>query len=175
MKITCSITIEEYVEAHYRLAGMVGTLKKALWTGLLLAPLIFLFTYLVIDRSAYGIVLGTGATLAYALFHVLYYGKMIRRQIRKMLVKSMGTDRPVETEFEVTEERVTVRRMGQEFSTGWEGIVRVEEREDALELILEPAGIVRVPRRIFRDRDEYAAWKSWTEERAGGGHPVSPA
>jgi hypothetical protein len=175
MRITCDSTIEESVEANYRLAEMVGSVKRVLWTGLLMAPLIFLFTWLVIDSSTYGIVLGTGATLAFALYHVKSHGRMIRKQLRRMLVKSMGTDQPVETEFEVTEGRVAVRRMGQEFSTGWEGIVLVEEREDALELLMEPAGIVRIPRRIFRDPDEYAAWKSWIEERAGGGRPVSPA
>jgi hypothetical protein len=175
VKFTCDSTIEETTEANFRLAEMVGTVRKMLWTGLLLAPLVFLFTYFVLDRSTYGLVLGTGATLAFAVYIFLNHKNMCRKQFRKMLVKSMGTDQPVPSEFELTDEKVTVRRQGQEFTSGWEGIVRLEEREDALELIMEPLGIIRIPKRVFSDPEELAALRGYMEERIGGRGPVSPS
>ena len=175
MRIVCDITMDETVEANFRLAEMVGTVRKMLWTGLLLSPTIFIFSLLILPRSAYGLILGMAATAGFVVYHLSSYRRMCRKQIRKMLVKSMGTDQPVESVFELRDDRITVSRMGQEFSTGWDGVVRIADADDALEMILEPAVIIRLPKRMFADVTEMSSWRAFMEARAGGGSPVSPA
>jgi hypothetical protein len=166
--------MEEVVEASYRLAEMVGTVRKMLWTGLLLAPFIFLITYFIWDRSSVGFVIGIVATVLFAIWHLLSYRDQCRRQIRRMMKKALGTDQPVPCEFELTGDHVIFRKQGTEFRFDWDRIVEVVDTDDAIELITEPAGIVRIPRRIFRDGEQLASWTAFIRDRTGDG-PISPS
>ena len=81
-----------------------------------------------------------------------------RKKLRKIVIKMLETDQPIASEFELESDWLIFRRSGTEIKFSWSGIVEVLDKEDCIEVIMKPLGIMRIPKRIFDSAQEMQAW-----------------
>jgi len=159
MKKAFEVTIEESVDAQFRLAELAGTVKLQKLVGFALAPLVFLALYALFPACAGLKFVPAGfGTLVFLLLQWFLSEWQLRKQMRKMLVKTLGTDRPVPGEYEVDEQGLAFRKMGQEVRFAWSGVVEINETDAAIELVTKPTGVAMIPKRIFSDAGEAEEW-----------------
>lgn len=164
MKKAYDSRIEEAVEAHFRHAQQLGLLRKIKWFGLIASPIIFLLVSVFLDDPAAKLVVGGSAALLYIPFHLSSYQQQYRKRIHKMLVKALGTDQPVPSEFEVDDHGLAFRRQGQESRFSWASVQSLKNTDDYIELTMQPTGIAVIPKRIFADPAELQTWLVFMEE-----------
>ena len=167
MKKEYESTIEEAVEAHFRVAEHLGTIRKLKWIGLIVAPGIFIALFFLIDYLAAKLVVGGSAALLFILYYLTTYEKDYRKRIRKMLVKALGTDQPIRTECEIDEHGLAFRKMGQEIRFSWANVKVLNETTKYLEIMMEPTGIAIIPKRIFAEPEEIHKWIEYIEDHKG--------
>jgi len=152
MKIKYESTIEEAIEAHLRLMALSKTLRKMKWEGLLFVPIIFIAVYFIFPGKVVFKI--SYAILTSAIFIPLYlssYKRTIKKRIRKLLIESLGTDKPVPAEFEFTDDGLIFRRLGAEVKFRWNTPWEINEDEKILEFIFENKSIAVIPKRIFEN------------------------
>jgi hypothetical protein len=167
MKKGYNSTVEEAVEAQYRIAECRGTVRKLKWIGLLAIPVSFLTSFLLLDNPAQRLICGAVASGLYILYHLSTYRKRYRKRIRKILVKMLGTDQPIPSEYEINESGLIFRQSGHEVRFSWDNVQSINRTADSIELLMAPAGIAIIPKRIFENPAEWREWIKFIEVKVG--------
>lgn len=168
MKKAYDSTIDEAVAAGYRIARHCGAIRKQRWMGLFFLPVAFLLFYLLPPYSTdVKLIMATLMTLVVAAAHLLSIGPLVRHNIRKTLVKAFGTADPIPAEYELTDDALVFRKLGQELRLSWQSVVRVDDSPQSLDVYTEPTGLAMIPKRIFTDDDELNEWREFIEQRMG--------
>jgi hypothetical protein len=167
MRIEYRATIDEAIAAHLRLMALSKTARGIKRMGLMFAPLILVLLYLTLPGEASGrLVFSVIAAAVFVPLYFLFCKLFLRRNTRRLLVESLGTDEPVPSEYEFTEDGLTFRQMGTEIGFRWDNIAQINEREEALEFITRNKGLAMIPKRVFRDEDHIREWLDFARERA---------
>ncbi len=165
MKKNYDSTIDEAVYAHFRLAGLAGTISQYKWYGLVWTPVIFIAMYSILPSTQLvRVVSASLISLAFVLLHLSTYKIGLRKRIRKMLVKAMGTDKPVPCEYEMDEDGLVFRKMGQEMKFSWTRVTVLIDTVDSIEVIMDPTAIAIIPKRIFTEPAELQEWIAFIED-----------
>lgn len=168
MKKTYESTIDEAVGAYFRIAEMAGAVRKQLWYGffwvLIIPPVVYaMFEQPYYPRLAMPIVFAVVLTGV----HLLTYRDQFRKHIRKSLVKTLGTDQPTPSEYEIDEDGLVFRKMGQEIRFSWGNVTEVIKTTDSIEVHMRPSGIAILPKRIFESGQELQDWLTFIENHRG--------
>jgi hypothetical protein len=107
------------------------------------------------------------ACIIFVPVHVLTFERSYRRRLRKALVKAMGTDQPIPTEYEIDEAGLVFRKQGQEVRFSWGNVRELRDTGEWLELVMEPKGVALIPKRAFGSPGEQWQWVSHLEEHTG--------
>lgn len=165
MKKIYESTIDEAVYSHFRLAGLTGTVSQYKWYGLIWAPVLFIVMYSILPSSQLLRVASASLiALVFILLHLATYKIGLRKRIRKVLVKTLGTDQPVPSEYEIDENGLVFRKMGQELKFSWTSVTVLIDTVDSIEVIMEPTGIAIIPKRIFTEPAELQEWIAFIED-----------
>ena len=164
MKIAYESTIEEATDATFRMAELIGSLRTQMWSGLVVAPFIFIVLFLLIDEPVARLVLGVMSTALFVVYWFSDYKNRFRKRIRKMLVKALETDKPLPSEYELDENGLAFRKAGQEVRFAWNNVVAIMETANAFEVIMSPTGIAIIPKRIFSSSDQQRTWIVYIQE-----------
>jgi hypothetical protein len=158
-RIAYEATIEERVAAQIRLYEVSGLMKRQRWLPLVLAPIGAGACYLV-SPGPPGLRISAALFFAvvYSGIHLLIYRTELKRQIRKLLARQLKTTAPIPSEYEISDKGIVFRQLGMEVGFDWRAVEGIEEVDDAIEFVVSPAGISRVPVRIFRDAAERSSW-----------------
>lgn len=167
MKLQYKATIDEAVSAHLRLMELSKTIRGMKRLGLLFVPLTFMLLYLTLPgedsaKLAFSIV----AALVVAPLYLFFCSRFVRWNTRRLLLESLGTDEPVPSEYELTEEGLVFRQLGTEIGFRWDSVVEINERREALEFITENKGLALIPKRIFPDESQMKEWLEFGRRRA---------
>lgn len=158
-RISFESTIEERVEAHMRLYQLTGMLRRQLMLPLVIAPAGGLACFFILQGTAeWRLFFAILFALAFSAIHLAFYKQELRRQVRRMLARQLGTSLPVPSEYELSNRGVTFRQGGMEITFRWGSVREVLDAGDAIEVIVHPTGISRIPKRVFRDAAEERAW-----------------
>lgn len=164
MKKKYDSTIEEAIEASFRLAEVLGTLKKIMWFGLAWVPLIWFLIFIIYPRpSMEKWMVCIIFTVLFIPIHMFTYKNLFRRMSRRFIIKSLGTDQPVPTEYELTGEHLIFRQQGRELRLSWPNVKKFTETAEAIEIITQPPGIALIPKRIFQNQEEVRQWISFIQ------------
>ena len=175
MKKEYNATLDEVVHANFRLTELAGTVSKQKWFGFVWLPIIFLVIYCIIPRNQIeSLILACIASLVYIPVHLLTYKNQIRKQLRKAMIKALGTDQPTPCEYELTQEGFLFSTMGQELRCSWRNVTQLVETADSLEIIMKPTGIAIIPKRIFSDPSELQQWMMFIDQHKEADNPSAP-
>jgi len=164
MKKTYHTTIEESIETHFRIAELLGTVRTLKWIGLVVAPIIPISLFFLIDNLAASLIIGVTAAGLFVLHHLSTYKKNVRKRIRKTLVRAMGPDEPVPSEYEMDESGLVYKALGQEIKFSWSNAQDFTCTGDSIEIIMAPIGIAMIPNRIFENTREFDQWMKFIED-----------
>lgn len=164
-------TFGEAVKTHYRFAELAGVVAKQKWSGLILSPILFLsffgLTYGVYKGDWMESLVGSGlVTVLYISIYLMIYKTIYRRHLRKFVTKTQGNG-TVSCEYEIDETGLTFRKKGQQILFSWGGVKSVNDTNDAVEVIVEPLGVARIPKRIFPEPAELQEWVEYIKSHAG--------
>lgn len=151
-------TIDEAVNANFRLAEITGNVSRQKWYGLALTPVFFVILFFVFDELFLQYVAGGIFALLWIPYFLLTYKKHLRKQIKKTMVRILGTDQPVPCEYQLTDEGVIFKQLGQEFKFDWKNVRQFNNRDNELELVMEPAAVALIPKRVFSGDEESQKW-----------------
>ncbi len=172
MKIAYQSTIEEATETAFRMAERVGGLRRWMCSGLVWAPFIFIILFLLRDELVAKLVLGGISTVLFVVYGLLNYKNELRKRIRKTLIRALGTDKPLLSEYELDDNGLIFRKLGQELRFAWDNIASIKESETSIEVIMAPSGIAMIPTRIFSSPEQQRIWMSFIQEHARRDKPV---
>jgi hypothetical protein len=164
MKIEYKSTIDEATDTSFRLVELLGTVRKQMWYGLAMAPIIFVAIFLLIDDLPGKLIVGGAASVLWVPYHLSNNKSQIKKRIRKSLIKAMGTSEPLSCEYELDENGLVFRKLGQELRFSWFNVMKMNESDNAIEVIMQPMGIAIIPKRIFGGPDEIKKWIQFIEE-----------
>lgn len=158
-------TMEESVVANMRLAELTGVVRRQTWLGLWFVPITFVIFFLMVRHGLQAKLMTSGfMSVAVLVVHILTVKDQMRRNIRRVLVRALGTSDPVPCEFEVTEENLIFRRSGLEVRLSWKSVVAVSRTDNAIEVVTKPTALARIPLRIFDNSAESQAWMEFIQE-----------
>lgn len=164
-------TIEDAVHSSFRYAELTGSLRRVYLRytittlGVSILPSIF-FPYGFHEK----VLLTLAVFVLVMLAMTLLFRTNVKMGLRKEVIKALGTDQPIECEYELSEEGVIFRKTNHTIRVAWDILDRVLETKDSLEIIYRPAGILVIPKRIFAE-GELADWKAVLQSHAGSGIP----
>lgn len=168
MKKTYESTIDEAVNASFRIAEMAGTVQKQLWYGFIWILIIPPLVYLLFNRPYYPrLAMPLVFAVVLTAVHLLTYRDQMRKRIRKFLVKALGADQPVRSEYEINEDGLAFRKMGQEVRFSWSNVTDIIKTTHSIEVHMKPLGIAILPKRIFESDQELQDWLSFIENHRG--------
>lgn len=166
MRIAFDSTIDERVAAHMRLYELTGMLRRQKWFPLMLAPIGAVACYFVLPGSTGGrLLFALFFAVAFTAFHFAFYRMELKRQLKRVLIRQLKTAEAIPSEYELNEKGIVFRQLGMEVGFEWSAVREVLEAEDALEFIIFPVGISRIPDRIFQDRVERREWVDFARAR----------
>jgi hypothetical protein len=173
MKKTYDSTIDEAVRTAYRLACMTGAVKKQRWMGLAWVPIAFLLFYHIVPRSTEEkVITAVVMSVVVAAAHLISIGPLIKNNIRKTFVKTLGTADPVQAEYELADDALVFRKMGHELRLSWQSVVRFEDSPTTLDVFTQPTGLAMIPKRIFTGDDEVREWTEFIKQHMGRQSPA---
>lgn len=105
--------------------------------------------------------------MVFALVYLLTYKDVIRKRIRKRLIQALGTDKPIPSEYEIDEGGLVFRQLGQELRFSWANVKDSNITNESIEVIMQPAGIAIIPKKIFADASEAKEWIEFIEKHKG--------
>lgn len=165
MKKEYQSTIEDAVEAQFRLAELLGTVRKLKWIGLIVAPgVAILLCFFLLDNLAAKLIIGGSAAGLFIPYHISNYKKNYRKRIRKVLIKTLGTDQPIPSEYEMNETGLIFRQLGQEMKFSWGNAQEVIQTDNSIEILMKPIGVTIIHNRIFSEPAEWQAWVTYIYE-----------
>lgn len=168
MKKIYESTIDEAVNVSFRIAEMAGTVQKQLWYGFIWILVVPPMVYLLFDRPYYPrLAMPIVFAVVLIAIHLLTYRDQIRKRIRKILVKALGTDQPVRSEYEIDEDGLVFRKMGQEVRFSWTNVTDIIKTTDSIQVLMKPTGIAIIPKRIFESPQELQDWIAYIEDHRG--------
>lgn len=172
MKKEFQSTIEESVEAQLRLAELIGIVWKLKWIGLIVAPgVIILLCFFLLNNLAAKLIIGGSGAGLFIPYHLSTYKKNYRKRIRKVIKKTLGTDQPIPSEYEMDETGLIFRQLGQEMKFSWGNVQEIIQTDNSIEVLMKPIGIVIIPKRIFSKPTEWQAWVTYIYEHIGSNNP----
>lgn len=90
----------------------------------------------------------------------------MKREMRKRLIRTFGTDQPVSCQYSLTAQGIVFRQLGQQIMFDWGNVRKFSCSESALELIMEPVAVALIPRRIFSRSEEAQKWIDYIKDHA---------
>ncbi|MBA4388555.1 MAG: hypothetical protein C0404_11275 [Verrucomicrobia bacterium] len=150
-------TIEEAVQTSFRLAEIDGSIRKRVSIRIALIAALSLTSCMLPSHILAGIVMGSVLAIVLVGLLLSSHKQDARKRLRRELVKQLGTDQPIISEFELNEEGIAFRQRGIEARFNWESVREITESPDSIELIMHPAAVLIVPKRIL-GKDEPAEW-----------------
>ena len=167
MKKVYKNTIEEAAEANVRLAELAGLVTRQKWLGLCLVPFVFVIGCLIIPYDMKVRLLVAGfISVVFFVGHLLTVKDQIRRNARRVLAKAQGTADPMPCEYELTDEHLIFRKLGQELRFSWPSVVSVSRTATGIEVLMQPTGIAIIPARIFDRPEELQEWIRFIQEHS---------
>jgi hypothetical protein len=167
MKKEYQSTIEDAVEARFRLAELNGTVQKLKWIGPIAFLAILIYLFLLLDNLVAKLIISGAAAVLLIPYHLSTYKKDYRKRIRKTLVKALETDQPVPSEFEIDESGLVWRKLGVEIRFSWANVQKINHTDDSIEVIMKPIGLAIIPKRIFEETEELQEWIKFIEVHKG--------
>jgi hypothetical protein len=164
MKIAYESTIEEATNATFRMVELSGGVRKHMWIGMAVAPFIFIVLFFLVDEPVARLILCGVSTALFVAYWLLNHKNEFRKRIRKMLIRALGTDKPLPSEYELDDNGLIFRKVGQEVRFSWDNAATLNETEDVIEVVMAPMGIAQIPKRIFSSADELQAWMTFIQE-----------
>ena len=76
------------------------------------------------------------------------------------MVNACGSDQPGSCEYALDDKGLVFRARGEELRFAWQNATQVLDTEDAIEVIMQPTAIARIPKRIFKDAGELQEWRA---------------
>ena len=156
-------TLDEATEASMTLMSMSGAIKRD-YIAIFLAC-IFAFTAIcstssesIQSKLVFGIILVMLGFLTVRPLHKSFLRWFTRRQIARLL----GTKDPVDAVYSLDESGVSFEKSKQVISFRWDSIANCNETTTHLEILSDPCGMMRIPKRILAD-DELNTWRSYIQ------------
>jgi hypothetical protein len=175
MRIAYESTIDEATESALRVTEIVGAGRTWRWAGLIWTPFIFVPLFLLLDDLAAKIVVGSVASGLFAVYWLSNYKNVLRKRLRRVLIKTRGTDRPVPSEYELSNDGIVFRQFGQELRFSWVSVAGVKVTETSIDVKMTPAGIAVIPTRIFGSPQEQKSWVAFIHEHTRRDEQLSPS
>jgi hypothetical protein len=158
MKIQYESTIDEAVDTQIRLLKTSSVAKRWKLQGLIWAPILFFVFYFGIpDEKIVKLVFGFFTGIIFVIIYFATYKKTIKKRTRKFLVEQLGTEEPISSEYEFTDENLIFRKLGTEIRFEWDKVEKLIENKNDIEVRIYKGGIAVIPNRIFsgtEQRDE---------------------
>lgn len=167
MKKQYESTIEEAVHAQYRLAeisGILTTEKRVMIATVIVTSLLGYFLLPV--AHLHKVVIITIVFIISIVLVPLTYKRIFQKRVRRILIKALGTEKPVSCEYEMDGKGLVFRKMGQELHFSWSGAKQLIETNDSIELIMEPTAIAIIPKHIFENPEEQQEWVDFIKSHA---------
>lgn len=166
MKIEYEATIDEGVDAQWRLMEHLNTVRKWKWQGLIFTPIVFALLYYAIpDTQGVKLVFATGSSLLYIAVYLGTYKRTMRKRMRKLLVEMFGSDTSYPCEYEFEEDGLAARIHGTEIKFQWSSFTEIIETDRDLELVVGKNGIAVLPRRAFQSEQQENEWLNYVREK----------
>ncbi|MCK5842293.1 MAG: hypothetical protein KAH31_09010 [Candidatus Sabulitectum sp.] len=159
-------TIDEAVDAIFRLTELSGYVRKYKWFGLAITPVFVILLFLIFNQSFLRYVSGGILLVTWVPFFLLSYRKLMKREMRKRLIRMFGTDQPVSCQYSLITQGIIFMQLGQEIRFNWGNVRKFSCSESVLELIMEPVAVALIPRRIFSGSEEAQKWIDYIEDHA---------
>ena len=148
-------TIDEAVDTQIRLLKTSGVAKQWKLQGLIWAPILFFGFYFGIpDEKNIKLFFAFFVSILFLVIYFAIYKKSLKKKIRKFLIEQLGTDEPIPSEFEFTEENLIFRRLGTEIRFEWDKIEELIENDNDIEVRIAKGGIAVIPNRIFSGTEQ---------------------
>ncbi|MEA3267329.1 MAG: hypothetical protein U9P42_10370 [Candidatus Fermentibacteria bacterium] len=112
LSIVFNSTIDEAVDATFRLTEVSGYVRRYKWFGLAITPLFVIFLYLVFMQSFLRYVSGGIFLVVWVPFFLFSYRKLMKRAMRKRLIRMFGTDQPIPCEYSLTPQGIIFKQLG---------------------------------------------------------------
>jgi len=157
--------MDEAAETAFRLAEITGDIRRQKWYGLALTPVFFVVLFFILDNAAQQYMLGGFLSLLWIPWFLLTYKKQAMRLLKKSLTRAYGSDAPVLCRYHLSEDAITFIQTGQEVSFKWSNVRQMNQTDNALELVMEPAAVIRIPVRVFTEPGMLDKWKAFISSR----------
>lgn len=168
-RFTFDSTLDEKVVASMRLYEITGLMSRHKWLPLVLAPVGALLCFLLLQGAALPRALGSAFfAIVFTTLHLAMYRRDLARNIRRHLARQFRTREPIPSEYVIDDRMVSFSNLGTTISFEWSSVREVVEAADAVEMIVEPAGIARIPNRLFADSSEKRRLLEYARERMSG-------
>jgi len=173
MKKSYQTTIEDSVETNFRLAEIIGIVAKQRWLGLIWGLIMFPIIYYLGSHShTEKLILATLMSLVIIVVHLLTFKGLIRNQYRTVLIKAHGTKDPIPCEYELTDENLIFRKLGQELRFSWQNVEKINITPASIEVLMRPTGLAIIPTRIFDGSEEREEWIRYIENHQKTQHTI---
>jgi hypothetical protein len=168
-RFTFDSTLDEKVVASMRLYEITGLMARHKWLPLVLAPAGALVCFLLLRGALLPRAVSAAFfAIVFTIFHLAMYRRDLARSIRHHLARQFRTREPIPSEYVIDDRRVSFSNLGTTVSFEWGSVKGVIEAADAVEIVVEPAGIARIPNRLFRDPAERKRLIEYARERMPG-------
>lgn len=165
MKIKYESTIDEAVDAQFRLFRNSKIISKWKMEGLIFAPLIFAIFYFGLpDTKTVKLIFAIGSSLLFIAIYLGIYKTIFRKRVKKLLIEQLGTDKPMSCEYELDDTGLVFRRVGMELKFQWSNLTEINDSVGEVELIFGKMGIAIIPKRIFESEYQKNEWLRYINE-----------
>lgn len=174
LKIQFESTVEEAVEAQFRLIKQSANLRKMKYAGLVFAPVMFVMFYWLPlpDRlNIWGAVI---APILFIVFSLKNYDKNLRKRLRKLIVEKQGHDLPTSAEYELNDQGISFQKLGNTIAFAWHTVEQINVSESDIEFRIKHGGIAVIPCRIFNSEEEKNQWLDFAREKIVEAKPIHP-
>jgi hypothetical protein len=159
MRFTFDFTREDYADFakfHFR--------KKSLANTIIGLAVVFALLQLVLNRNGFDLERTIISTLGGGVFAFIFM--YIHLNNTKNIPKDDGTILG-EKEMEFNEEGISYRMANAEGSQRWQSIKSLEESSKAFYLYMDTVMAIAVPKRVFKDKIEEAAFRDMVKQKIG--------
>ena len=167
MKIQYKSTIDEAVDTQIRLLNTSDVAKSWKLKGFIWAPILFFGFYFGIpDEQNIKLIFASIVSIVFIIIYIPIYKNTVKKRIRKLIVEQLGTDKPVQCEYEFSEESIIFRRIGTEIRFKWDNVQKIIENDKDIEFRISNGGIAVIPNRIFSSAEQKVEWLNFAKRKA---------
>jgi hypothetical protein len=168
MKIQCESTIDEAVDAQIRLLKTSKVFKKFRLYEFIWVPILFIGFYFGIpDERNIKLIFAFIASISFIIIHLATHKKTLKKRIQKLIVEQLGTDKPVQCEYEFSQDALIFRKLGTEIRFNWDSVKEIIENEEDIEFRIDKGGIAIIPNRIFISAHQKEEWLKFARSKVG--------